>query len=100
MEIRTILESETGDGGMKSKQLRQHLKQRRFPNLTAKLEMFNQLVKKMSLGSAVRLSPPRDFEGNTYTATLKFQSVEELEERKQSLERILRGEELKEFLGT
>ena len=97
-DVKEILEFENEDAGLKSGLLRQYLRRRRYPHITTKTEAFDNLRKNMGLGSAVRLTPPRDFEGTAYTATLTFQSLDELEDRKNRLDRIIHNREFNKFL--
>jgi hypothetical protein len=50
---------------------------------------YNAFVKQLKLGRNISLMPPKDFEGMTYTMTIRFDNREELNRLKEKLEKII-----------
>ncbi len=77
-EYQQILSNENWDRSKKTVQLRHCLKRRRYPSITkAELE-FEKNLKTLKLGSRIKLVPPRDFEGTTFSFELNFSNINEL----------------------
>jgi ParB/RepB/Spo0J family partition protein len=96
--MRKILDSSELDRVQKSRQINSFLQQRRYPTITRTGKEFEAQVKKFQLGNSATLAPPRDFEGTTYTLTLRFDSHADLLDHQSKLDRIVRSEEFKRFL--
>lgn len=96
--FKDTIENENLDRPRKGSLIRNYLKKRRFPNLAKAENEFQQQVKKLKLGSRVKLIPPSDFEGSTYALNLKFQDLTELEDRRNKLNHILKNPDLKAIL--
>ena len=97
-DVQNILNSDNNDAGYKSRTLRTYLRRQRYPNISTRTEAFNRLCKNMGIGGNFRLSPPKDFEGTTYSATIYFQSLEGLKRGSNRLDEIARDEDFKNFL--
>jgi len=76
--LQALLADPEADNGIKTRKLRNYLKHRRYPSLTAAEARFDQGLKSLALGPDVRLDPPPFFEGTTYRLSLSFSTVEEL----------------------
>jgi ParB family chromosome partitioning protein len=98
-ELRKILDYKELDRVQKSQQIKNYLNQRRYPTIVSTKNEFNKHIKDLKLGNSITLAPPRDFEGTTYTLTLRFSSHAELADLKSKLDRIIRSSGLKEFLN-
>ena len=96
--MRKILDSSELDRVQKSRQIKSFLQQRRYPTIARTAKKFEAQVKKLKLGNSATLAPPRDFEGTTYTLTLRFDSHADLLDHQSKLDRIVRSEEFKRFL--
>ena len=96
--VREILDSNELDRGQKAQQLLIFLYQRRYPTFARFKKEFEKQVKALKLGKSITLMPPRDFEGNTYTLTLRFNSHAELVDHQSKVDRIVRSVGLKKFL--
>jgi ParB family chromosome partitioning protein len=79
--LRTVLDDPDMDRPRKAGELRRRLRRRRFPAITAAEARYQRIVAELPLGPDLRLTPPRDFEGTTYTVTAKFEDRETLERR-------------------
>jgi len=97
-EVRQILGNTELDRVQISRQIISYLKQRRTPAIMQFGQDFENQVKALRLGNSASLIPPRDFEGTTYTLTLRFDSHAELKEHQAKIERIVKSVELKKFL--
>jgi ParB family chromosome partitioning protein len=90
-KIREILANSDLDRPQKSQKIRTYLRQRRFPSIVEAEENFAKLTKQLELGKEIKLTPPKDFEGTTYTLTLRFSSLNDLRKLKARLDRIIRN---------
>ncbi len=93
-----ILRDNDIDKTQKQQKIRQYLKQRRFPVLTQAETMFKLHRKKLKLGNHIDLLPPPYFEGNTYTFSIRFRTVSELNDRLRVLKKNLDNPSLKKTL--
>ena len=97
--VREILDSNEPDRVRKCQQLLIYLHQRRYPTLARFKKEFEKQVNALKLGKAIALLPPGDFEGTSYTLTLRFNNHTELMEHQSKLEMIVRSAGFKKFLG-
>jgi hypothetical protein len=93
-EIRDIIGADDLDRTQKTRNLRFYLKRRRFPELITAEKNFKSGLKKLKLGPGVQLNPPKYFEGKTYILNLSFDNLTELEDRKKTLEKMLKDPNL------
>ena len=63
------------DRGQKARELRTYLRQRRFPQIVKAETIFEYQRKQLNLGNDIKLIPPKDFEGTTYTLNMSFSSI-------------------------
>lgn len=75
--IKSTLNSDL-DGNQKSRKIRSYLKKRRFPRLVSVEERFHQQVGELDLKGTIQLMPPANFEGSSYTLTIRFDSLNAL----------------------
>ena len=80
-ELQQILVHEKWDRAQKTVHLRQYLRRRRYPSITAVESDFEERVRSLELESGIALIPPRDFEGNTFSFHLDFKNLDELQHR-------------------
>jgi len=97
-EIIAILNRTDQDRPARGGALRRYLKQRRYPVLTQAETAFYRLERELRLGPRVRLNPPPYFEGNTFQLVLSFDTLEELNDHQQHLEKMRQHPRLKRFL--
>jgi ParB family chromosome partitioning protein len=76
--IRKILDDEAADGNLKARQVRDYLRKRRYPRLTAVERAFGRCVRELRIDRSIQISPPPGFEGRTCTATIRFDSQDDL----------------------
>ena len=76
--IRAIVDDRDRDRNMKSAEIRRHLRQVRYPNLSRAEMRFRTAIGKLKLGPHMRIDPPEGFEGQTYMLSLRFRTIEDL----------------------
>lgn len=84
-----ILENTKIDRSVKRQKVRTYLRRRRFPMISKAETQYNAFVKQLKLGRNINLMPPKDFEGMTYTMTIRFDDQKELQSLKEKLEEII-----------
>jgi hypothetical protein len=67
------------DRGQKTNLIRQYLKKRRYPRITAFEEHYQRTAKELKLADGMQLLPPQNFEGQTYSLQMAFKNVDELQ---------------------
>jgi ParB/RepB/Spo0J family partition protein len=75
--IKSTLNSDL-DGNQKSRKIRYYLKRRRYPRLVSVEERFRKQVDAIGLNGAIQVMPPANFEGSSYTLTIRFDSLNAL----------------------
>jgi hypothetical protein len=76
--VNDIVSDKDSDKNVKTRQLRSDLRRRRYPNISKTEKAFFTKVDKLGLSERLRLTPPQDFEGDTYRLTLDFKNLQEL----------------------
>ncbi|MFZ0610916.1 MAG: ParB N-terminal domain-containing protein [Desulfobacterales bacterium] len=94
-----ILSAPDLERGQKAGRLRDLLRHRRYPVISSTADRFQDLVRELNLGPGVRLVPPVDFEGTTYTMAIGFDRLDQLQARGRQLERVVSSRRFKDFLG-
>jgi ParB family chromosome partitioning protein len=87
--IQSVIEDEHLNLPQKADFILRYLRERRYPQLTAKENTFKQHCKEFNLPSDVQFTPPPHFEGNRYCLTLHFVSLQQLREQLSGLESFL-----------
>lgn len=98
--LREIVDDKDLDRNKKINKIRLYLKQRRFPEITKAEKEIEIKIKKLKLGSNIKLIPPKNLESSTYSLNLQFASLEQLRENKTTLEKIIQNPILKDILST
>lgn len=96
--LRKIADDKDLDRNKKTNEIRLYLKQRRFPEITRAEKELEIKIKKLKLGRNMKLIPPKNFEASTYSLHLQFASMEQLQENKTALEKIIQNPILKDIL--
>jgi len=76
--LQPILADKNSDRGQKGKKIRSFLRQRRFPRIVEAEQKYDAHLKKLKLDPAIKLIPPKDFEGNSFSLNLTFTSLDQL----------------------
>ncbi len=90
-DTRNIVNHEKWDRSRKTVLLREYLKRRRYPRITSYEANFENQRQSLNLEPAVTLTPPRDFEGETFSFHIQFSNTEELQQRLFRIQEISSG---------
>lgn len=93
-----ITEDRNLDKGHASRKVRHFLRKWRFPELNRAQQHYEKHVKNLKLGRNINLIPPKDFEGNTYTLTMSFTNLSELQTLRNKLEQLTQNPSIKAIL--
>ena len=96
--VQQILTNKELDRVHMSRQIKNYLMRRRFPTIFNKKAKFEKIISALRFGETIKLTPPKDFEGTTYTLTLRFKSHAELLDLQTKLDAIIASPDLKDFL--
>jgi len=94
-QLQNIVLDQDLDRGHKARQIRVYLRQRRFPQIVKAETGFEYQRKQLNLGNDIRIMPPKDFEGTTYTVSMSFSSISQLKALHTKLYRIIKHPGLK-----
>ena len=97
-QLQDIIIDQDLDRGQKARELRIYLRQRRFPQIVKAEAMFEYRRKQLSLGNEIKLIPPKDFEGTTYTVNMSFSSIAQLKALHTKLYRMIKHPGLKKII--
>lgn len=100
VDLKAILTDEEIDRNLKTQKVRRCLRRRRFPSITSAENAFEYLANSLTLGTGMKLTPPKSFEGNTYTLSVRFHNLEELKAREAVLKRVIQNPNLRKILRT
>ena len=89
-QVQDIIINPDLDRSQKTRELRAYLRQRRFPHIVEADDRFEYQRKQLDLGNDIKLIPPKDFEGTTYTLILSFGSIAHLKALHTALDRIIK----------
>jgi len=97
-QLQDIIFDQNLDRGQKARELRAYLRQRRFPQIVKAEAMFEYRRKQLKLGNDIKLIPPKDFEGTTYTVNMSFSSIAQFKALHAKLYRMLQHPGLKKII--
>jgi ParB/RepB/Spo0J family partition protein len=72
--VSAIVDDDQMDRNQKTKIIRRYLKKTRYPHRTAFETQYTEAVNALKLGPHMRIDPPADFEGTTFTLSLRFEN--------------------------
>lgn len=84
-----ILTDEDLDRGQKGRKIRSFLRQRRFPRIVKVEQNYHAHLKKLKLNPDIKLIPPKEFEGTTYTLNLNFTNLAHLKMLQSMLDKMI-----------
>lgn len=96
--LQKIIDNNDLDRTQKGGQIRVLLRQRRFPRITEAEKNYQSHHKQLKLGNDIKLIPPKDFEGTTYTLNLNFANLAHLVELKKKLDQLIVHPSLKKIV--
>ncbi len=94
-----ILQNDELDRTQKTEKLRFYLKKRRYPSITRAEQKFEELVKELKLGNGMKLIPPKNFEGNTFSIKLHFNNLKDLQDHADTLKKIIQNPAFKKQIS-
>ena len=97
-QLQDVILDQDLDRGQKVRELRAYLRQRRFPQIVNAEANFENQRKQLNLGHDIKLIPPKEFEGTTYTVNISFSSITQLKALDSNLSRILKHPGLKNII--
>jgi ParB family chromosome partitioning protein len=87
--LQEVLKTVEMDRAVKRQKVRSYLRRRRFPAITKAETEYCKWVKQLKLGNNINLIPPKDFEGNTFSMTLRFNNRQDLNDLNKKIEEII-----------
>jgi ParB family chromosome partitioning protein len=84
-----ILTDEDLDRGQKGRKIRSFLRQRRFPRIVKVEQNYHAHLKKLKINPDIKLIPPKEFEGTTYTLNLSFTNLAHLKMLQSMLDKMI-----------
>jgi ParB family chromosome partitioning protein len=78
-DIQNLLTRDGGDRTLTLAAFRSFLKRRRFPEISSAEAAFNAIVSELSLPAAMKVTPPKYFEGDQFTLSIRFSDRDDLE---------------------
>jgi ParB family chromosome partitioning protein len=84
-----IITNKDIDRGQKGQKIRTFLRQRRFPRIVKVEQTYYANLKKLKLNPDIKLIPPKEFEGTTYTLNLNFTSLAHLKMLQSILDKMI-----------
>jgi len=96
--LQEILETTEMDRAIKRQKVRSYLRRRRFPAISQAETGYRKWVGQLKLGNHINLIPPKDFEGNTFSMTLRFNNRRDLTDLNKKIEKIIQHPALGKIL--
>jgi ParB family chromosome partitioning protein len=96
--LQEILNTAEMDRAVKRLRVRSYLRRRRFPAISQAETDYRKWVGQLKLGNHINLVPPKDFEGNTFSMTLRFSNRRDLAELNKKIEKIIQNPALGKIL--
>ena len=97
-QLQDIFLDQDLDRSQKVRELRAYLRQRRFPQIVNAEANFENQRKQLNLGQDIKLIPPKEFEGTTYTINISFSSLTQFKALHSKIDRILAHPSLKNII--
>ena len=88
--LQEILKIAETDRAVKRQKIRSYLRQRRFPALTKAETDYRKWIGQLKFGNNIKLIPPKDFEGNRFSMTLRFNNRQDLCDLNKKIEKIIK----------
>jgi ParB family chromosome partitioning protein len=96
--LQEILKTAEMDRAVKRQKVRSYLRRRRFPAISQAETDYRKWVGQLKLGNHINLIPPRDFEGNTFSMTLRFNNRRDLADLNKKIGKIIQHPALGKIL--
>ena len=86
------------DRVQKTRQIRDFLRQWRYPRIVEAEHHYRRNAKKLKLSQDIKLIPPKDFEGSRYSLVLNFSNIAQLKLLRKKIDQILQHPSLVEII--
>ena len=96
--LQEMLKTAEMDRAVKRQKVRSYLRRRRFPAITKAETEYHKWLKQLKLGQNINLTPPKDFEGSTFSMTLRFNNRQDLSDLNKRIEKIIQNPALGKIL--
>jgi ParB family chromosome partitioning protein len=96
--LKKVLTDENLDKNQRTHKVRIYLKQRRFPSIAEVERSFEKYRKKLNLGKHIKLIPPNNFEGPTYTLNITFKTLKDLKDLETAFNTLIDNPFLKKII--
>ena len=96
--LQDILKTAEMDRAIKRQKVRSYLRRRRFPAISQTETDYRKWVGQLKLGNHISLIPPKDFEGNTFSMTLRFNNRRDLADLNKKIENVIQHPALGKIL--
>jgi ParB family chromosome partitioning protein len=97
-QLQDIVLDQELDRSHKARQLRVYLRRCRYPQIVKAETIFEYQRKQLNLGSDIKLIPPKDFEGTTFTVSMSFSSIAQLKALHTKLDQMIKHPGLKKII--
>ena len=98
-EIQDILSDEKKEPGLKTEDLRAYLFEHRFPTVLKYRQMVREKITSIKFGNRIKISPPENFDSQTYSISFTAKNYKEFFANVQTLNAGLENKELKEIFN-
>jgi ParB family chromosome partitioning protein len=98
-EIQDIFSDEKKDPGLKTKDLRTYLFEQRFPIVFKAHQIVKEKITSIKLGSSIKISPPENFDSQTYSISFTAKNYKEFIANVQNLNTGLENKKLKKLFN-
>jgi len=98
-ELQDILSHDKLERSQKLGMLRTTLRKRRYPSLSKREEQYKQQLEEMKLDPIMTLSPPKFFEGTTYTLNMQLTGFDDLSKCCDEMDRLAKSPALRNIFS-
>ncbi len=88
--VENVVRTDHPDENHKGNALRAYLLKRRFPEISRARETFQNRVTEINPAAGIKLAPPVNFEGETFSVSFEFKNRQEFTEKVENLQQIKR----------
>jgi ParB family chromosome partitioning protein len=98
-EFQNIISDKNTDRNLKANNIRKYIKSKRYPSIVKAQDDFKKNLKELALPTGIKLIPPADFEGNTFSVNMEFKSMREFKEHAECLGRLKKNPVLEKIVS-
>jgi ParB family chromosome partitioning protein len=97
--VQQILADEDLDRGQKGQKIRAFLRQRRFPRIVKVEQDYHAHLKELKLNPDIKLIPPKEFEGTTFSLSINFTGLAHLKMLQSALDKLIQHPSFAKIVG-